>query len=132
MSRSARSRRRPAIALAVAGAALTTALTAFAAGPAAASSHREAPLIAADPAVDNTDVYAFVSPDKPDSVTFVANWFGLQQPNGGPTFYPWATDASYDINIDSDGNAKPDVTYRLTSRMTTAAARTRSSTTTAR
>jgi hypothetical protein len=86
------------------------------AGPAVASSHREAPLIAADPAVDNTDVYAFVSPDEPDTVTFVANWFGLQEPNGGPTFYPWATDANYDINIDTDGNAKPDVGYRLTFR----------------
>jgi hypothetical protein len=103
--------------LAAAGTVLLAALLAnIGAGPAAASSHREAPLIAADPAVDNTDVYAFVSPDKPDTVTFVANWFGLQEPNGGPTFYPWATDANYDINIDTDGNAKPDVGYRLTFR----------------
>ncbi|MBF6170666.1 DUF4331 domain-containing protein [Nocardia blacklockiae] len=79
-----------------------------------ASSHREAPLIAADPAVDNTDVYAFVSPDKPDTVTIVANWFGLQEPNGGPNFYPWATDANYDINIDNDGDAKPNISYRVT------------------
>ncbi|MBH0775938.1 DUF4331 domain-containing protein [Nocardia bovistercoris] len=79
-----------------------------------ASSHREAPLIAADPAVDNTDVYAFVSPDKPDTVTIVANWFGLQEPDGGPNFYPWATDANYDINIDNDGNGKPDISYRVT------------------
>lgn len=95
---------------------LGTALSGLGADVATASSHREAPLIAADPAVDNTDVYAFVSPDDPDSVTFVANWFGLQEPNGGPTFYPWATDANYDINIDTDGNAKPDVGYRLTFR----------------
>ncbi|WP_330229411.1 DUF4331 domain-containing protein [Nocardia sp. NBC_00508] len=81
---------------------------------AGASSHREAPLIAADPAVDNTDVYAFVSPDKPDTVTIVANWFGLQEPDGGPNFYPWATEANYDINIDNDGNAKPDISYRVT------------------
>ncbi|MFI2477684.1 DUF4331 domain-containing protein [Nocardia xishanensis] len=81
---------------------------------AGASSHREAPLVAADPAVDNTDVYSFVSPDKPDTVTIVANWFGLQEPNGGPNFYPWATDANYDIDIDNDGNGKPDITYRVT------------------
>lgn len=81
---------------------------------AGASSHREAPLIAGDPAVDNTDVYAFVSPDQSDTVTIVANWFGLQEPNGGPNFYPWATDANYDINIDNDGNGKPDVSYRVT------------------
>lgn len=81
---------------------------------AGASSHREAPLIAGDPAVDNTDVYAFVSPDKPEMVTIIANWFGLQEPNGGPNFYPWATEANYDINIDNDGNGKPDISYRVT------------------
>jgi hypothetical protein len=116
MSGPSRPRGRSTSALAASGAVLLAALAGFGAGPAAASSHREAPLIAADPAVDNTDVYAFVSPDKPDTVTFVANWFGLQEPNGGPTFYPWATDANYDINIDTDGNAKPDVGYRLTFR----------------
>jgi hypothetical protein len=117
MSRPSRPRGRRQAALAATGAVLLAALCAnIGAGPAAASSHREAPLIAADPAVDNTDVFAFVSPDQPDTVTFVANWFGLQEPNGGPTFYPWATDANYDINIDTDGNAKPDVGYRLTFR----------------
>src|SRR5918995_1028103 len=60
-----------------------------------ASSHREAPLVAADPAVDNTDLYAFVSPDRPDYVTFVANWIPFEEPNGGPHFYPFSTDAAY-------------------------------------
>ena len=106
-SRRARPAGRVAAAVAVAGTiALSTALATVGGDVATASSHREAPLISADPAVDNTDVYAFVSPDDPNSVTFVANWFGLQEPNGGPTFYPWATDANYDINIDNDGNAK--------------------------
>jgi Domain of unknown function (DUF4331) len=81
-------------------------------GAASASSHREAPLIATDPQADNTDVYAFVSPDKADTVTFVANWFPLEEPNGGPTFYPWATDTHHDINIDNDGDGRPDITYR--------------------
>ncbi|TWF76109.1 uncharacterized protein DUF4331 [Pseudonocardia hierapolitana] len=117
MSRPSRPRGRRSAAFAATGTVVLAALLAgVGAGPAVASSHREAPLIAADPAVDNTDVYAFVSPDQPDTVTFVANWFGLQEPNGGPTFYPWATDANYDINIDTDGNAKPDVGYRLTFR----------------
>jgi Domain of unknown function (DUF4331) len=96
----------------IAGSTLAATALALLPGTASASSHREAPLIAADPYVDNTDVYAFVSPDKPDTVTLIANWFGLQEPNGGPTFYPWATDAHYDINIDSDGDALPDTTYR--------------------
>ncbi|MEU3461064.1 DUF4331 domain-containing protein [Streptomyces sp. NPDC006733] len=101
-----------ALGSAVAGAAL--------AGPGAgvgqASSHREAPLIAADPQLDNTDVYAFTSPDKPDTVTLTANWIPFQEPNGGPNFYPWSTDAHYDINIDSQGTGKPDLTYRWTFR----------------
>jgi hypothetical protein len=81
---------------------------------ATASSHREAPLIAGDPAVDNTDLYAFVSPDHKDTVTLVGNWSGFQEPNGGPNFFPWAEDAQYDFNVDSDGDAKPDVTLRFT------------------
>ena len=76
-----------------------------------ASSHREAPLIAGDPRVDNTDVYAFVSPDKPDTVTLVANWNPFEEPNGGPNFYPFATDARYNVNIDNNGDGKADVTY---------------------
>ena len=115
-TRRARSGRRVAAAVTAGTIVLGTALSALGADVASASSHREAPLISADPAVDNTDLYAFVSPDDPDSVTFVANWFGLQEPNGGPTFYPWATDANYDLNIDTDGNAKPDIGYRLTFR----------------
>ncbi|WP_033822744.1 DUF4331 domain-containing protein [Kitasatospora sp. MBT63] len=84
------------------------------AGVSSASSHREAPLIAADPQVDNTDVYAFTSPDNQDTVTLVANWLPFQEPNGGPNFYPWADGAHYDINIDSQGTGKPDLTYRWT------------------
>lgn len=51
------------------------------------SSHREAPEIAKDPVADGTDTYAFVSPDAPDTVTLIANFIPLQQPNGGPNFY---------------------------------------------
>ncbi|MGH3916496.1 MAG: DUF4331 domain-containing protein [Pseudonocardiaceae bacterium] len=79
---------------------------------AGASSHREAPLIAGDPAVDNTDVWAFTSPDDQDTVTMIANWQPLAEPNGGPTFYPWAEGAYYDINVDSDGDSEPNLIYR--------------------
>src|SRR4051794_3455091 len=82
--------------------------------PAQASSHREAPLIAGDPRADNTDVYAFVSPDKPGSVNLIANWIPFEEPNGGPNFYPFEDGTHYDINIDSNGNAKPDIIYRWT------------------
>ncbi|MCZ4102937.1 MULTISPECIES: DUF4331 domain-containing protein [Streptomyces] len=86
-------------------------LTTLGPGVSSASSHREAPLTAGDPKVDNTDVYAFTSPDKPDTVTLVANWIPFEEPNGGPNFYPFANDARYNIKIDSDGNGKPDATY---------------------
>src|SRR5215471_428811 len=83
-----------------------------------ASSHREAPLISADPLADNTDVYAFVSPDAPDTVTLVANWIPLEAPNGGPNFYKFGDDVLYRINIDNDGDANDDVVYefRFTTR----------------
>ncbi|MBP2337668.1 hypothetical protein JOF41_003846 [Saccharothrix coeruleofusca] len=101
---------------AVGTAALAAGLVGAAPGPAGASSHREAPLIAGDPAVDGTDLYAFVSPDRPDTVTLIANWAPFQEPNGGPNFYPFADDARYDINIDNDGDAKADLTFRWTFR----------------
>ncbi len=77
-----------------------------------ASSHREAPLVAADPQIDATDLYAFTSPDKPDTVTFVSSWIPFENPNGGPNFYPWAPGAWYDIRIDNNGDAKADIIYR--------------------
>ncbi|QXV63357.1 DUF4331 domain-containing protein [Amycolatopsis sp. TNS106] len=105
-------RRAAASAVTVVATVLASALAGLSAGPAFASSHREAPLISGDPPVDNTDVYAFVSPDRPDTVTLIANWYPFEEPNGGPNFYPWATDAHYDINIDNNGDAKADLTYR--------------------
>ena len=84
-------------------------------GLSTASSHREAPLTAANPLVDNTDTYAFVSPDDPDTVTLIANWTGFQDPSGGPNFYPWgAAGYQYDIKVDTDGDAMPNKTYRWT------------------
>jgi hypothetical protein len=77
-----------------------------------ASSHREAPLTAADPQVDNTDVYAFTSPDKRAKVTLVSNWIPFEEPAGGPNFYAFAEGVRYDINISNDGDAKPEIIYR--------------------
>ncbi len=108
---------RTAAVLTVLGLALAgTAVTGPGAGVGSASSHREAPLIAGDPQTDNTDVYAFTSPDKPDTVTLIANWSPFQEPNGGPNFHPFADGAHYDINIDSRGTGVPDLTYRWTFR----------------
>jgi hypothetical protein len=80
--------------------------------PGGASSHREAPLVSADPQVDGTDLYAFVSPDAPDSVTLISDWLPFEEPAGGPNFYAWAEGVNYDINIDNDGDARAEVIYR--------------------
>ncbi|MFI1910381.1 DUF4331 domain-containing protein, partial [Streptomyces microflavus] len=80
-------------------------------GLSAASSHREAPLIAGDPRADNTDVYAFTSPDKADTVTMVANWIPMEEPNGGPNFYAFGDDLRYNIKVDNNGDGFADVTY---------------------
>jgi hypothetical protein len=65
------------------------------------SSHREAPGISKDPVADSTDLYAFVSPDKPDTVTLIANYVPLEAPAGGPNFYEFGDDVLYEIHIDS-------------------------------
>jgi hypothetical protein len=78
-----------------------------------ASSHREAPLISQDPTADNTDLYAFVSPGRPDSVTIVANYVPLEQPAGGPNFASFGDDVRYEIKVDNTGDGREDVTYRF-------------------
>jgi hypothetical protein len=77
------------------------------------SSHREAPEISKDPVADNTDVYAFVSPDKPDTVTLIANYIPLEGPAGGPNFFEFGNDVSYEIHVDNDGDGVADITYRF-------------------
>ena len=115
MARSSRSTpRRRAVAVLAVGATLASGSALLSPATSSASSHREAPFVSNDPTIDNTDVYAFRSPDKQDTVSFIASWSPFQEPAGGPTFYPWATDAAYDINIDNIGDAKPHLTYRWT------------------
>src|ERR1700736_6266523 len=77
------------------------------------SSHREAPEISKDPVADSTDVYAFVSPDKPDKVTLIANYIPLESPAGGPNFYEFGDDVLYQIHIDNNGDADDDIIYRF-------------------
>lgn len=89
-------------------------LTAITPKETGASSHREAPLISGDPTVDNLDVYAFVSPDKQDSVTLIATWIPFEEPGGGPNFYHFDPNARYLINIDRDGNTRADIIYEWT------------------
>jgi hypothetical protein len=77
------------------------------------SSHREAPEISKDPVADNTDTYAFVSPDRPNTVTLIANFIPSQIPEGGPNFYEFGDDVLYEINISNRGKAQDDITYQF-------------------
>ncbi len=108
---------------AFAGGALTALLLGgafLAPPPSEASSHREAPLIADDPLADNTDVYAFRSPDNPSTVTLVANYIPFQLPEGGPNYNHFGEDVRYEIHVKNQtsvgalGTATDDITYRFT------------------
>jgi len=99
-----------AVAAAIAAAAFVGAL-----GPsgATASSHREAPMISDDPAADNTDLYAFVSPDRPNTVTIIANYIPFEDPAGGPNYNRFDPTVRYEFHIDNDGDSVDDITYRF-------------------
>ncbi|MEN3315065.1 MAG: hypothetical protein V7605_1299 [Acidimicrobiaceae bacterium] len=93
------------------GALLGAGLTLATVVPSGASSHREAPLISQDPVADNTDVYAFQSPDKPNTTTLIGDWIPFEEPAGGPNFFRFGDDVLYQIHIDNNGDAVPDITY---------------------
>src|SRR5579859_7525088 len=77
------------------------------------SSHREAPEISKDPVADSTDVYAFASPDRPGTVTLIANYIPLQGPAGGPNFYEFGDDVLYEIHVDNNGDGRADLTFQF-------------------
>jgi hypothetical protein len=109
--------RRAATGLGVLTAAVGALALAVIYGPAPASSlassHREAPLISEDPSADNTDLYAFRSPDKPDTLTLISNYIPGEDPAAGPNYYTFSPTARYNIYIDRNGDGKADVTYRF-------------------
>ena len=85
------------------------------AGVLMSSSHREAPMIANDPLADNTDLYAFRSPDHPGKITILANYIPAQLPFNGPNYYQFGEDIRYEIHIDNDvATPGDDVIYRFT------------------
>ena len=97
----------------IVGLMIVTLVVGMAPSGALASSHREAPFISTDPTADNTDLYAFVSPDAPDTVTIIANYIPLEEPAGGPNFAAFDDSVRYEINIDNTGDAKDDISYQF-------------------
>lgn len=79
------------------------------------SSHREAPAIAANPPLDSTDFYMFMSyePGQQGYVTLLANYLPLQDAYGGPNYFALDEDALYEIHIDNDGDAREDLTFQF-------------------
>ena len=82
--------------------------------PAFGASHREAPLIALDPAADNTDTYAFRSWEDPDKVVFILNTIPGQDPGDGPNYFAFDDTVLYRIHLDNnkDGEAE-DIVYEV-------------------
>ncbi|MGH3115990.1 MAG: DUF4331 domain-containing protein, partial [Gaiellales bacterium] len=103
-----------AVAAGIVGMAAGTSL-----GPVLASSHREAPLISQDPTADNTDLYAFRDPTDPGMLTVIANYVGLELPQGGPNWQRFADDALYEIHIDNNGDVADDISYQFRFRTIT-------------
>ena len=78
-----------------------------------AANHREAPITALDYKADITDVYAFVSYDNPDKVTFIMNVDPLLEPSNGPTRFPFDPEILYSIKIDNNHDAVEDISFNF-------------------
>jgi Domain of unknown function (DUF4331) len=94
---------------------LSLALASTLAGPAMASSHREAPFITTSPKVDGTDFYMFRSYEsgRSDYVTLIANYQPLQDAYGGPNYFKMDRNALYEIHVDNNGDSKEDLTFQF-------------------
>ena len=119
------------LAVAVAVAAVAAMFAGHGPSSASASSHSEAPLISQDPRADNTDLYAFVSPEDTNTVTIIANYIPLESPASGPNFPSFDDSVLYEIKIDNDGDGDDDLATSSASRRRRGT-RTRSSTTSVR
>ena len=111
------------VTLAVLALVAVAVVAAFVQGPApsagTASSHREAPSISEDPTADNTDLYAFRSPDRPDTVTIISNVIPAEDPAAGPMYYEFSPSARYNVYLDRNGDGRAEITYRFSFRPST-------------
>ena len=47
----------------------------------------------------------------PNSLTIIANYVPLEEPAGGPNFFPFDPTVRYEIHIDNNGDGKADINY---------------------
>ena len=73
-----------------------------------------------DPSADTMDAYVFISPENANNVVLAASYIPFENPENGPNYYEWDSSALYDIYVDNNGDAKPDITYTLSSRISLA------------
>ena len=85
----------------------------FGAGVAFASSHSEAPGTAKDRLADDTDLWAWVTPDAPNAVTLLGGWVPLLEPAAGPNFYSFDDEAFYYVNVDNVGDAQDHLRFEF-------------------
>jgi hypothetical protein len=109
----ATSRGGAAIVLALAAAAaLLTAMLSRSSGPApaAAASHREAPLISLDPPADITDFFMFRSYEsgQSDKVDLIMDVIPGEEPSSGPNYFNFDPGVLYTFNVDNSGDGKAD------------------------
>lgn len=82
--------------------------------PVFAASHREAPLIANDPAADITDFYIFRSWQDSDKAILIMNVIPSQEPGSGPNYFNFADDVLYEIHVDNNkNNIAANITYQI-------------------
>ncbi|HET9932262.1 MAG TPA: DUF4331 family protein, partial [Polyangiaceae bacterium] len=95
---------------------LASLFTLLAAAQANASSHREAPAISADPAADNTDLYAWACNEAgTPSLCIAANYIPLELPEGGPNYHKFSDDVLYQLHVTyNDRNGVPTLTDYMT------------------
>jgi hypothetical protein len=93
---------------------ILTVLSVLMATPVLAASHREAPMIANDPAADITDFYFFRSWQDPDKAILIMNVIPGQEPGSGPNYFNFADDVLYEIHIDNNkNNIAGNITYQI-------------------
>ena len=81
--------------------------------PLVASSHRDAPGIANDPAADITDLYTFKGERGDTHQAFVINVSPAYVAAAGPNWYRFDDEVLYELHIDNNGDAVEDVTYQF-------------------